>query len=105
MPSSAGTLRFIRPTLAPALDDVVATRVRNARSSGSHPFRLGSRPMKRFFLWTLLVLVLAAAAVAPTLYALHKRAETQTKASLNVPDPNVVHVNVAPSADSRSAPL
>jgi hypothetical protein len=59
--------------------------------------------MKRFLLWTMLVLMLAAAAVAPTLYALHRRAASQANTSINVPDPNVVHVNVAPSANDRSA--
>jgi len=62
--------------------------------------------MKRFLLWTLLVLVLAGGAVAPTLWALHNKRE-QAKTSINVPDPNVVHVNVAPTQKSldRSAPL
>jgi hypothetical protein len=55
--------------------------------------------MKRFLLWTTLVLVLAAAAVAPTVWALHNRAHTKT--SVNVPDTNVVHVNVAPTDSSK----
>jgi hypothetical protein len=53
--------------------------------------------MRRFLLWTTLVLVLATAAVAPTVWALHKRAHTtNANASVNVPDTNVVHVNVTP---------
>jgi hypothetical protein len=56
--------------------------------------------MKRFLLWTLLVLVLAAAAVTPTLWALHNRQHADT---INVPNPNVVHVNVSPSDSSGPA--
>ncbi len=56
--------------------------------------------MKRFVLWTLLVLVLASAAVAPTLWALHNRKHAET---VNVPGTNVVHVNVAPTSSSEPA--
>ena len=55
--------------------------------------------MKRFLLWTLLVLVLAGAAAAPTVWALHNRRQAQTNVS--VPNPNVVHVNVAPTDSSE----
>jgi multidrug resistance efflux pump len=57
--------------------------------------------MKRFLFWTTLVLVLAAAAVAPTLWALHNRTHSTTPVS--VPDGNVVHVNVAPTHSSEPA--
>lgn len=50
--------------------------------------------MKRFLLWTTLVLVLAAAAVFPTAWALHRKA--QTDSSVKIPNPAVVHVNVQP---------
>ena len=54
--------------------------------------------MKRFVLWTTLVLVLAAAAVLPTVWALHRKAETAS--TLKLPNPNVVHVNVQPSGSA-----
>jgi hypothetical protein len=57
--------------------------------------------MKRFFFWTALVLVLAALAVLPTALALYKK--HQTNGSLQVPNTNVVHVNVQPSDGSAGA--
>ena len=55
--------------------------------------------MKRFLLWTALVLVLAAAAVFPTALALYKKAQANDR--INVPTTNVVRVNVEPSAPAK----
>jgi len=56
--------------------------------------------MKRFLIWTFLVLVLAGLAVLPTALAIRHKKEANVQ--LSVPNPNVVHVNVQPDASNTA---